>query len=67
MTMTIWTFRKQEEIWEWKAGSDRATLGMRGYAHKQSRFFSELALRALRAFKTDLEVSLLPCLLVFIS
>ncbi|KAF8605013.1 hypothetical protein BDV93DRAFT_521898 [Ceratobasidium sp. AG-I] len=28
---------------------------MRGYAHKQSRFFSELALRALRAFKTDLE------------
>lgn len=55
MTMTIRTFRKREEIWEWKAESDRATPGMRGYALKQSRFFSELALRALRAFKTDLE------------
>lgn len=56
--MTIRTFRKREEIRDWKAQSSQATPGMRGYALKQGRFFGELAHRALRAFRADLEVCL---------
>ncbi|KAG8792106.1 hypothetical protein FRC12_007158 [Ceratobasidium sp. 428] len=55
MTMTIRTFRKWEEVWKWKAQSCHSTPGMRGYAFKQSRFYGELAARALRAFRPYLE------------
>ncbi|KAG9126396.1 hypothetical protein FRC07_003580 [Ceratobasidium sp. 392] len=59
MTMTIRTFRKREEIWNWKARTRCPTLGMRGYALKQSRFYGELARRSLRAFQPHIKVSFL--------
>ncbi|KAG8685330.1 hypothetical protein FRC09_014806 [Ceratobasidium sp. 395] len=53
--MAIRTFRMREEVWKWKAHSWHSTPGMRGYALKQSRFYGELAVRALRTFRPYLD------------
>ncbi|KAG8744966.1 hypothetical protein FRC12_014689 [Ceratobasidium sp. 428] len=54
MTMAIRTFRTREDVWKWRGESGSATPGMRGYAIRQSRFFGELARRALHAFRPNL-------------
>ncbi|KAG8793302.1 hypothetical protein FRC12_003177 [Ceratobasidium sp. 428] len=55
MTMAIRTFRKWEAVWKWKAQSRHSTPGMRAYAFKQSRFYGEHAIRALRTFRPYLD------------
>lgn len=56
MVMTIRTFRMRERVWEWKGRVRCPTPGMRVYALKQSRFYGELALRALKEFCRDIQV-----------
>ncbi|KAG8712931.1 hypothetical protein FRC08_013919 [Ceratobasidium sp. 394] len=55
MVMTVRTFRKREETWDWKAQVRCPTVGMHVYALKQSRFHGELARRALLAFQLNIQ------------
>ncbi|KAG8765304.1 hypothetical protein FRC12_007567 [Ceratobasidium sp. 428] len=54
MVMTIRLFRMREGMWKLKASSTDSTPGMRGYALQQSAFYREHALRALQAFRDNL-------------
>ncbi|KAG8779018.1 hypothetical protein FRC12_024685 [Ceratobasidium sp. 428] len=54
MVMTIRSFRMREGMWKLKASSTDSTPGMRGYALRQSAFYREHALRALQAFRDNL-------------
>jgi hypothetical protein len=57
MVMTTRTFRKRQEVWSWKASAHCPRPGMRVYALRQSRFYRELAERALQVFRQDIQVS----------
>jgi hypothetical protein len=66
MTMTIRTFRKRQEVWDWKASTRCPTPGMRVYGLRQSRFYGELAERASQAFQQNIQVSKPQCFIKFI-
>lgn len=56
MVMTIRSFQKYEELWQWKAHSPGITPGMRAYASGRAKFFAQLAHQMLVACHKQLFV-----------
>ncbi|CUA78467.1 Phosphatidylinositol 3-kinase VPS34 [Rhizoctonia solani] len=49
MVMTIRSFQRYQELWEWKSRCPDVTNGMRAYARGQSLFYSKLANQMLKS------------------
>ncbi|KAF8600956.1 hypothetical protein BDV93DRAFT_558839 [Ceratobasidium sp. AG-I] len=49
MVMTIRSFQRFQDLWEWKSAAIDVTPGMKAYACGRAKFFAELAKRMLEA------------------
>lgn len=58
MVMTIRSFQRYQELWEWKSQRPSITPGMRAYACSRGKFFAELAYQMLVASRKQLYVSI---------
>ncbi|CAE6424075.1 unnamed protein product [Rhizoctonia solani] len=54
MVMSIRSFQRYQELWEWKSRCPGVTEGMRAYANGQCNFYSELANQMLISCRRDL-------------
>ncbi|KAG9088007.1 hypothetical protein FS749_002497 [Ceratobasidium sp. UAMH 11750] len=54
MVMTIRSFQKYQELWDWRSKNGPSTPGMQVYARRKSRFFGELAQRMFHASRDHL-------------
>ncbi|KAG8771069.1 hypothetical protein FRC12_003872 [Ceratobasidium sp. 428] len=54
MILSIGSFRKHAELWEWRAANGCTAPGMQVYVIRRSRFFTELARRMLLASEESL-------------
>ncbi|KAF8602941.1 hypothetical protein BDV93DRAFT_443337, partial [Ceratobasidium sp. AG-I] len=57
MVMTICSFLKYQELWDWKALGPHITPGMRAYAHGRARFYAQHANQMLTSCRKQLYVS----------